>query len=251
MIDTHCHIHDTTLFAGDPHQSLLDARAQGVETIINVGTDAESSKQAVLFSEQHNLYATVAQHPHDAKDFTPEARETIAQLVTHDRVVGVGECGLDYYYGHSTPEEQEESLRWHLQLAKDYNKPLSFHIRDAFDAFWAIYDDYGQLPGVVHSFSATTKELEQALERGLFVAFNGIMTFTKDEQQLKAVEAAPLERILLETDAPFLTPLPLRGKINEPKHIPLIAEKISSIKGVNPQLIRERTTINAKKLFNI
>jgi len=250
MIDTHCHIHGEH-FSGDAERALRDAKQAGVDVVINVGTNVEESRRAVEFAKKHNSYATVAQHPHDAKDLTSEAKQALTTLAREPEVVAIGECGLDYYYNHSPKTVQHDALRWHLNLARDLGLPLSFHVRDAFEDFWPIFDDYQGLKGVVHSFTAGPDELNAAIERGLYVAFNGIMTFTKDAKQLEAVRIAPLDKIVVETDSPFLTPHPLRGKINEPKHIHLILKKIAEIKRVSVAELAKCTTDNAKELFNI
>ena len=162
----------------------------------------------------------------------------------------IGECGLDYHYLHSPADTQQALLHWHLALAVEYGLPTLFHIRDAFDDFWQIYDQY-QLPkaGVVHSFTAGVNELDQILERNLLVAFNGIITFSNDPKQLAALDRAPLESIVLETDAPYLTPKPFRGKINEPEHVYEVAEFVAKRKGVSLDRLEQITDANARRLL--
>ena len=166
-------------------------------------------------------------------------------------VVAVGETGLDYYYEHSSREDQKKLLRFQLDLASEYDLPLIFHIREAFEDFWKIFDEYKNIKGVVHSFSSGTEDLEQVLSRGLLVGLNGIMTFSKKAEQLDAARQVSLSSLLLETDAPFLTPVPFRGKIGEPKYVRVTAEFLAGLRGESLQEIADATTKNAHKLFKL
>lgn len=253
MIDTHCHIHDSE-FDINAKQALFDAREAGVETVVCVGTNTLSSREAVVFARENNVFAAVAQHPHDAKDFTDHDKEELQKLLSEDVVVAIGECGLDYYYEHSPKQAQEAMLRWHLSQAHATNLPVLFHVRDAFADFWRIFDEYHEkkpLRGLIHSFTAGVDDMHSAVERGLYVAFNGIHTFTKEQDQLEVVKAAPIERIVLETDAPFLTPVPFRGKVNEPKYVAEVAKFIAKLRGEPLEEIQLQTTRNAKELLRL
>ena len=168
-----------------------------------------------------------------------------------NKIVAIGECGLDYYYSHSPKAEQIELLHFQLGLAQKHDLPLIFHVREASDDFWPIFDQYKGVQGVIHSFSATRKDLDHILSRGLYVGLNGIMTFTKDTAQLEAAKAVPLTSLLLETDAPFLTPNPHRGTICEPKHIRVIAEFLAELRGEDLAEVASITTKNAQGLFKI
>ena len=167
------------------------------------------------------------------------------------KIVAIGECGLDYFYEHSPKKDQIKLLHFQLALAQHHELPVILHIREAFDDFWPIFDEYKGLTGVVHSFTATTKELDQALGRGLYIGLNGIMTFTKQADQLDAAKAVPLDRLLLETDAPFLTPAPERGTICQPKHVVLIARFLSKLRGDSRDSVAHASTANAAKLFRV
>lgn len=253
MIDTHCHIHDSQ-YNLDAKAVLNGAREAGVETLVCIGTTAEDSVRAADFAAEHSVWAAVAQHPHEAKDFGSTQKSTLKDLVEHERVVAIGECGLDYYYNHSPREQQKAMLRWHLELAQNHDLPLLFHVRDAFGDFWEIFDEFNaksQLRGLIHCFTNGTRVLDQALERGLLVAFNGIHTFTKDQAQLDAVKAAPLDKIVLETDAPFLTPHPFRGKVNEPKYVAEVGKFIAELRGESFEAVAAQTTANARNLLRI
>ena len=252
FVDTHCHIHFRD-YALDPEEVIKAAQADGVTRLMCVGCTLTDSEDGVAFATRHDgVWAAVGLHPHEAKDYIDDdgALQRLRELASKPKVVAIGEIGLDYYYQHSTPEQQQKLLRFQLDLAQEHELPVIFHVREAFDDFWNIYDEY-KVPGVVHSFSAGPTELQQILERGLYVGLNGIMTFTRDEKQLEAARAIPLEKLLLETDAPFLTPKPFRGTICQPKHVRVTAEFLSKLRGDSIEKIATATTENAHKLFSI
>lgn len=264
IIDTHCHVHDPEFAAKyeKPIEQLLqEARAAGVETFICVGTSAESSKNAVTFAQKHAQYASLALHPHEVAQYTEQhIHEAFAELeallsTKNKRIIAIGECGLDYYYheDETIRKRQQALFRRHVTLALTHNLPLIFHIRGAFTDFFAILDEFIEsghdIKGVVHSFTAHQKELEGCLKRGLYIGLNGIMTFTKDQKQLEAAKLVPLERLVLETDAPFLTPAPYRGKMCELHHIVVTATFLSDLRGEPLELLARHTTANATSLF--
>lgn len=250
LVDTHCHIHSSD-YGLPADEARAQAAADGVAKLICVGTDAADSRRAVEFAALwEGCYAAVGLHPHDARDHAKQFG-TIAQLASEPKVVAIGECGLDYYYEHSPPKEQLASLDQHLALADEHKLSLIFHIREAFSDFWPVFDRYPGLKGVVHSFTAGKSELEAVLSRGLYLGLNGIMTFTADQPQLAAAKAIPLDRLVLETDAPYLTPKPFRGKINEPKHIVTIATFLATLRGETVEEVAQATTTNVRSLFGI
>ncbi len=251
--DTHCHIQETDYPIG-PEVVIRNAHLVGVERMIVVGTTLEHSQAAVRFASQHkNIWATIGLHPHEAHHYVHDAAALakFKLLATQPKVVGVGECGLDYYYNHSPKAAQQQLLRFQLDIAQEYKLPLVFHIRDAFDDFWPIFDEYAGLKGVIHSFTADTEVLKQALKRNLYIGLNGIMTFTKQTNQLAAAKSVPLDKLLLETDAPFLTPSPFRGTICEPKYVRVTAEFLSRLRDESLEDLAAATTRNAAELFNL
>lgn len=269
LTDTHCHIHEAAAepvskngvqnkwaSAGitNPKPLIQAAKKAGVTRLVCVGTTTPDSEAAVALaaSEQH-VWASIGMHPHEAADHLADKTllKRFEMLVTKPKVVAVGECGLDYFYEHSSKASQEKLLRFQLDIAATYGLPLIFHVRDAFKDFWPIFDAYPGLRGVMHSFSATEQELEQILARGLYVGLNGIMTFTKRPEQLAAAKAVPLDRLVLETDAPYLTPSPLRGKICEPKHLRVTAEFLTQLRGEELADLAAATTRNAQTLFGL
>lgn len=267
LFDTHCHIHEIIenltpvhekwLKGGinDVEQVIAEAKEVGVTRAMCVGTSAPDSELAVRFVDgRDNMWASIGIHPHEAQDHIdhPEKLQLFEGLVEKPKVMAIGECGLDFYYNHSPKEAQIEALKFQLDLAQKRDLPVIFHVRDAFKEFWPIFDQYTSLTGVIHSFSSTMDDMNEILSRKrLYVGLNGIMTFTKQPNQLEAAKAVPLQRLLLETDAPFLTPAPYRGKICQLKHVRVTAEFLANIRGENLQEFATQTTRNAQKLFRV
>ena len=247
LIDTHCHIHESYELPID--EVLQHATEAGVGEYICVGTSENSSKLAIEFAENHpEAYAAIGVHPHDTKD----GYGAIADLAgTSSKIVAVGEIGLDYFYNHSPREVQIEALEAQIQVALKHDLPIIFHVREAFDDFWPIFDKYPGIRGELHSFTDSSDNLRMALDRGLYIGVNGISTFTKDDTQKATFDAIPLDRLLFETDAPFLTPAPLRGKVNEPAYVKLVAQYHADRRGLRLEEIADATTANARALFNL
>lgn len=269
LFDTHCHIqeseetgdleHDATQkkwhTLGNPliDDLVANAKSADVTRLMCVGCTLEDSRRAIeAAKDRQHVWASIGIHPHEAQNHLnePGALEAFAALATQPKVKAVGECGLDYYYDNSPRAAQEKVLRYQIELALEHNLPMIFHVREAFDDFWSIFDSYVGIRGVIHSFTATRTDLDQILQRGLYVGLNGIMTFTKDAAQLEAAKAVPLERMVLETDAPFLTPKPFRGTICEPKHVRAVAEFLAQLRGDSLADLAQATTTNAQMLFD-
>jgi len=266
LIDTHCHIHaaqltllgddaTTALWAksSDPDPDAMIARAiqSDVTRMICVGCTYADSVMAVDFAAtRENCWASIGLHPHEAKD-GQEALDGIAKLAGQPKVVAVGEIGLDYFYNHSNKAEQQKALQFQIELALAHDLPIIFHVREAFDDFWPIFDSYAGIRGVLHSFTDNHANFTEAIKRGLYIGMNGIMTFTKVEEQLQIVKDVPLQKLLLETDAPFLTPKPHRGKVNEPAYVRLVAEFLADTKGLPLEDLAAQTTKNALSLFTL
>ncbi|HVV66827.1 MAG TPA: TatD family hydrolase [Candidatus Saccharimonadales bacterium] len=268
LVDTHCHIQSAGTEGGERitrekwgkvpgltgDKMIADAAKDGVTRLLCVGCDGEDSRLAIDFvKNREKCWATVGIHPHEAQHYTGQEAKlaAFASLASEPKVVAIGECGLDYYYEHSPKEAQLELLRFQIELALKHDLPLIFHVREAFDDFWPIFDTYTGVRGVLHSFTDTAENLERAMERNLYVGVNGIATFAKNPKQLDVYRSIPLQKLLLETDAPFLTPTPYRGSINEPRRVRRIAEFVSEIRGESLEQIAQATTVNAQKLFAI
>ncbi len=251
LIDSHCHIHESEFFSDQNQQEAVYARAiEAGVGIACVATSEKASREALDFVARHDhTWAVLGVHPHEAKDGCAAVGELLAEK--HEKTVGIGEIGLDYYYNNSPREVQIAVLEQQLQWAMDYDLPVSFHVREAFADFWPVFDNFHGIRGVLHSFTDTQANLEAGFSRGLYVGVNGISTFTKDAAQQRMFASIPLEKMLLETDAPFLTPAPLRGKMNEPSYVGRVAEHASELRGVSLDVVSRTTTDNARKLFAI
>ena len=244
LIDTHCHIHEAD-YPIDIDEVLTRARAADVQKMICVGTSEESSRRAVEFADgKENIFAAIGVHPHDTKD----GWEAIMAHVDK-KPVAVGEIGLDYYYNHSPRAVQIKALEGQIDLALRHNLPIIFHVRDAFDDFWPILDNFQGIRGELHSFTDTKQHLEEALKRNLYIGINGISTFTKSDPQKSMFASIPLDKLLLETDAPFLTPIPFRGKVNEPGFVKAVAEHQALVRGLSLEQIATSTSANAAALY--
>lgn len=248
LIDTHCHIHESD-FPLSVDEVMERAHKAGITKIICVGTDEDSSRRAIELAEfRDDVYAIIGVHPHNAKD----GYEFIAKMAsTSDKIIGIGEIGLDYFYTHSSKKDQAEALKFQIEVALKHNLPIAFHVRDAFDDFWPIFDKFEGIKGELHSFTDSRANLDKGLERGLMIGVNGISTFTRDEEQKATFDAVPLDSLLLETDAPFLTPYPFRGTVNEPAHVRLVAEYWANRRDLSVDELARATTKNAQKLFKI
>ncbi|MBB1562337.1 TatD family hydrolase [Candidatus Saccharibacteria bacterium] len=249
LIDTHCHIHEEDYPL--PIQEVLAAADHaGVGAMICVGTNAASSRRAVQYAQEYApLYAAIGVHPHDSTEGTQAIAELAAKQPA--KLVAIGEIGLDYHYTNSPPAAQQRVLEEQLQLAAQYSLPVSFHVREAFDDFWPILANFPSVRGVLHSFTDTAQNAERAVARGLYLGVNGISTFTKSKAQQAMFASIPLERLLLETDAPFLTPVPFRGRVNMPSLVREVAQYHATVRGISFEEIAAASTANAQNLFSI
>ena len=252
--DTHCHIHESDY--PDPEGAYRRAMEAGVRRLICVGTDEKSSRKAVEFASSHdNVWASVGLHPHDATSGVVAVRALEDHIRASSierrasKIVAIGEIGLDYFYDNSPRHQQIEMLHAQLELAHTYHLPVIFHVREALTDFWPIFDQYKGLRGLLHSFTDNLSNLEQGLSRGLLVGVNGISTFAKGASQLEMYRSIPVESLLFETDAPFLTPVPHRGTVNEPAFITLIAQHIANLRSISLEELSRATQRNATTLF--
>lgn len=248
--DTHCHIHDPEFFPEGGDKPYEDAISKGVKRIFCVGTDIASSQAAVDFSaSKGGAFAVVGIHPHEAHKEMPASDDFVTWCMGQagPKLVGVGEIGLDYYYENSPRNEQIKLFEKQIAMALSLGLPISFHVRDAFDDFWPIVDNFSGIRGVLHSFTDTMENMEKGLGRGMYIGVNGIATFARDRDAV--TQAIPDDRLLFETDAPFLTPVPLRGKINVPGNVSLIASCVAELRGTTVEELSQRTEQNVTRLF--
>lgn len=268
LFDTHCHTHEmvrrTTPVYDKWHsdgvertpESVIDAaHGAGVTRMLCIGTTLADSELAVEFvANREGQWASIGIHPHEAAlHRTAALKQRFAALVAAKKVVAIGECGLDYFYEHSPREAQIELLRFQIELALEHDLPISFHVREAFDDFWPIFESYrgAGVRGVLHSFTDNTANMERAIKHGLHFGVNGIATFAKSEASALIYRAVPAELLLLETDAPFLTPVPFRGKICESKHVRVTAEYLAELRQESLEDLAAATTANARALFRV
>ncbi|MDD5044001.1 MAG: TatD family hydrolase [Candidatus Omnitrophica bacterium] len=252
LIDTHCHL-DFPAFDVDRESVIGRARKEGIGYFINIGSTLKNSEYSIALAKEYDfIYATVGIHPHEADDFNDEARDQIKRLAaSNNKVVAIGEIGLDYFRNFSSPENQKKLFLSLASLAKELSLPLVIHCRDAQADVLEVLKPLSPHKVVVHCFSGDENFLKECLALGFFISFTLNITYKKAEALRKLVEAAPLERIFLETDAPFLPQESMRGKRNEPAFVKNLAEEVAKIKGVSFQDVAEATTANAKEFFKI
>lgn len=272
LFDTHCHTHEMVRrttpvydkwYSDDavrtPDTVLAGAREAGVTRMLCIGTTLADSELAVEFAGQHEgVWASIGIHPHEATEhLSDEVKKQFRDLLEDGpldkKIVAIGECGLDYFYSHSPRKDQLELLKFQIELALEHDLPLSFHVREAFDDFWPIFENYrgADIRGVLHSYTDNLANLEKAVTHGLHFGVNGIATFAKSEESRVTYRTIPQHLLLLETDAPFLTPVPFRGKVCESKHVRVTAEFLASLREQPLEDIAAATTANARALFGI
>ena len=244
--DTHCHTQEQMVETGSD-ELLQRAREAGVQRFIVIGTDATTSQQAIDIAAKHNdVWATVGLHPHDAT----KGVHTIAPLATSPRVVGIGECGLDYYYEHSPRDIQMPAFAEQIALAKEHNLSLVIHTRDAWEDTFNVLDSEGMPENtIIHCFSGGPDEARACLDRGAYLSFSGIVTFKKATDLREAAKICPLDRLLVETDSPFLAPVPHRGRPNEPAHVGIVGTSIADLRGHDVVDFASITSANALRAF--
>jgi TatD DNase family protein len=253
LIDSHCHL-DSEQFNADREAVLERALAAGVERMLAIGSgegppDVEA---AVRLADRHwMLYALIGVHPHDASKAIPETYKRLVELAEHPKVVGVGEIGLDYHYDHSPREVQRDVFAEQMRIASDTRKPIIIHTREAWSDTMALVRKHWNpaFGGVIHCFTEGPAEAREALDLGFHVSFAGIVTFPKSIALQAAARMIPADRLLVETDAPFLAPVPHRGKRNEPAFVVHTARKVAELRGVDADEIAATTVANFERLF--
>lgn len=252
LIDSHCHL-DFPELTTDEAGVLARARTAGVGGMLTIGTRLDQFERVRAIAERHdNVWCSVGVHPHEAKEEGQRTPDRLIESARHPKVVGIGETGLDFYYEHSPRAEQAESFRAHIAAARQTGLPLIVHTRDA-DAETGdmLEEEHGKgaFPGVIHCFSTGRAMAERALALGLYISISGIVTFKAAEELRTIVRDIPLDRLLVETDAPYLAPIPKRGKTNEPAFVAHTAAKVAELKGVSLAELEAATTDNFFRLF--
>jgi TatD DNase family protein len=255
LIDSHAHIQGKE-YAGEAVAVIARAREAGVDTIIAVGGagDMSSNTEAVALAGSFpDVYATVGMHPHDAKDVGDEEMNILKQLASSPKVVAIGETGLDYYYNHSPRESQRQVFSRFIHLARETRLPIVVHEREgAREAAELLSSEGGgNLHGVIHCFTGDYDDAVRYLDMGFYLSFTGIITFKNADALRDVVRKVPLERMLVETDSPYLTPVPHRGKRNEPAYVRFVADTMARIKNISSEQVANATTANARSLFHL
>lgn len=251
LIDTHIHL---DLYKEDVNHLIEEAKEAGVKKLITVGIDLKSSRRSVEFAQVfEQVFATAGLHPHDAKDFNQEIIEEFKGLASQAKLVALGEMGLDFYRNRSCKELQFTAFEAQLALAKELSLPVIIHDREAHKETieTLISSNFPLGRAVFHCFSGGVKVLERIIEMGCSISLGGPVTFQNAKELVEAVKMVPLDRLMLETDGPYLAPHPHRGETNRPAHLPLIAQKIADIKGVSFEEVAEATSANATQFFSL
>ncbi|NGZ03964.1 MAG: hydrolase TatD [Nitrospira sp. WS238] len=255
LIDTHTHLDDAR-YNEDREAVITRAREAGVEAFLTIGCDLTTSQAAVSLADHYPVvYASIGVHPHEVKHIGDGWYDTFRQLSHHKKVVAYGEIGLDYHYNHSSPKEQRDRFREQLQLARELTLPVIIHTREAQEDTITILKEEkaSEIGGVFHCFSGDAWLAKQALDLGFYLSFSGILTFQNATALREIAKETPLDRVLIETDCPYLTPVPYRGKRNEPAYVSQVARQLASLHsdtGSVDQIARQ-TSDNAKRLFKI
>ena len=254
IIDTHAHI-DMDAFDDDRSEVIQNAKNNGVDYILNVGCDIESSLRSIELAERYDfIYATAGIHPHDVKKIDDQTYSQLKQLLSHPKMIALGEIGLDFYKNYSPPDQQKEHLRKQIELSRQLQKPIIIHCRDANEEMTSILSDYfpkdpSARSGIFHCFSGDQELADRALEMGFYISFSGSVTFKKSDELRAIAKTIPADRLFVETDCPFLTPTPNRGKRNEPSFVIHTAKLIADVRGLNINDIQRSTSLNFFELF--
>ena len=249
--DTHAH-YDSGAFNADRFDILGSMPDAKVGLIVNPGCDLESSKTAIELAERFDfVYAAVGWHPEDMDKLTDKAFAELERLAEHPKCLAIGEIGLDYYWDDTHKAEQKELFKRQIELAIRLNKPVIVHDREAHGDSLEIIRDYSELRGVFHCFSGSVEMASELLKRGWYLGFDGPITYKNARKAIEVLEFCPLDKIVIETDSPYLTPVPNRGKRNDSRQLEFVVNKVAEIKGINADEVENITFENGKKLFGI
>lgn len=247
--DSHAHFDDKK-YDDDRHELLKEMFDNNVDYIINAGSDIRSSLFGIKLANQYaNLFAAVGVHPHEVENMTNKDMESLREFVKEEKVVAIGEIGLDYYYDFSPRDKQRFWFKEQLALAKELDMPVIIHSRDAAQEVFDIIEKSGVRKGVIHSYSGSYQMALDYINMGFYIGIGGVVTFNNAKKVVETVEKIPIQRILTETDSPYLSPVPVRGTRNNSQNIKYICEKIGEIKQISPDMVAEIASENAKDLF--
>jgi TatD DNase family protein len=253
LIDTHAHL-DGEAFQEDQAEVIARARANGVSTIINIGFNKETIASTMALAEKYDfIYAAVGWHPQDAKDMTDADFDQIRKLCAHPKVVAIGEIGLDYYWDTSPKDVQHTVFRRQIRLARELGKPIIIHNRDAHDDVVRILreENAAEVGGIMHCYSGSWEIAKMCLDMNFYISFGGPVTFKNAKQPKEVLKQVPLDRLLIETDSPYLCPDPFRGKRNESAYVKYVAEAAAALKEMPVEELAAITSTNAKRIFGL
>ncbi len=253
LFDTHAHLDDAR-FDEDREAVIAQCIEEGVDLILNAGSNIATSKTSVQMAEKHDIiYASVGVHPHDAASMENSTIEELAVMAVNPKVKAIGEIGLDYYYDFSPREVQKQRFVEQIDLARQLKLPVIVHDRDSHGDVMDIFkkNNIKQVGGVLHSFSGSIEMAKECLKLGLYISISGPITFKNAVKTVEVVKEIPIDMLLIETDSPYLTPVPYRGKRNYPGYVRYVAEKIAEIKGISIEEVAQKTMENGKRFFNI
>lgn len=249
LVDTHCHL-DNEKFDED-RLEVIERIKENLEFCVNIGYDLASSKKSLALAKEYDfIYAVIGVHPIDIAEYDEEVEKELELLGKNPKVVAIGEIGLDYHWMTEPKEIQQERFKRQLELAERLNKPVVIHTRDAMEDTVNILKDYPNITGVIHCYPGSLETAKQLVDR-FYLGIGGTLTFKNSKKAVEVVKDIPLDRIVIETDCPYLTPEPFRGKRNEPIYVEYVAKKIAEIKEISVEDVTKITTENAKKLYRI
>ena len=249
LFDTHAHLNDPA-FDPDREELMTGLAGKGIGYVMNAGCSLESSRDIIQMAEKYSwLYASVGSHPDSADEVNEEVIEEYRKLCQHKKVKAIGEIGLDYYYEDIPREIQKNAFRMQMQLAQELDMPVIIHERDAHDDGMRIVKEFPKVKGVFHCYSGSAEMARQLVNMGWYIGFTGVLTFKNARKAVETAASIPLDRIVLETDCPFMAPEPFRGKRNDPGYLPKMAEKLAEIRGISVEEAIAVTTENAKRLY--
>ena len=247
--ESHAH-YDDGRFKNDREEILNLLPSCGIDYVINVGCDMKSSRESIKMAEKYDyIYAAVGVHPHDAENMKESDLDEIRLMSNHKKVVAIGEIGLDFYYDNSPRDVQRYWFKRQLEIVKELNKPVIIHSRDASQETFDIIKESGVKKGVIHCYSGSAQMAMDYVKMGFYIGVGGVVTFSNAKKLVEVVETIQLEQILIETDSPYLSPIPNRGKRNDSRNLQFVVEKIAKIKDISPEKVANITKLNAKQLF--
>ena len=251
LFDTHAHMNDPA-FDEDREEVILGLKEKGVANFLNVGCCLESSKDCIAMAEKYDfVYASVGTHPDSADEVDEAVLDAYRQMARHPKVMAIGEIGLDYYYETIPRQIQIQAFRMQMELARELKMPVIVHERNAHDDGMRVVKEFKDVTGVFHCYSGSAEMARQLVDMGWYIGFTGVLTFKNARKAVETAERIPLERIVLETDCPFMAPEPFRGKRNDPGYLYRMAERLAEIRGISVEEVHAATMENAKRLYRI